>query len=112
MNLFTMAAVTDKSKLVQFVLETGSIITAQRRSRCEFNKSPPHRNLIRKWVKQFSEVGDVKKRKSPGRPKVSNQRVDDVRAAMLLSHTFVYQKVISTVCKFRSPQFMGFYTRD
>src|SRR5215469_2188886 len=90
MRLFTMAAVDVKAKLVKFVHETGSIITAQRRYRREFKKSPPHRNLIRKWVKQFSEVGDVKKRKSPGRPKVSNQRVDDVRAAMLLSpHTSV-----------------------
>ena len=85
-----MAAVEVKSKLVKFVHETGSIVTAQRRYRREFNKSPPHRNLIRKWVKQFNEVGDVKKRKSPGKPTVSNQRVDDVRVAMLLSpHTSV-----------------------
>ena len=60
MRLFTMAAVEDRAKLVKFVHETGSIITAQKRYRRGFNKFPPHRNLIRKWVKQFSEVGDVK----------------------------------------------------
>ena len=59
-----MAAVEDRAKLVKFVHETGSIITTQRRYRREFNKSPPHRNLIRKWVKQFSEVGDVKKERN------------------------------------------------
>ena len=85
-----MAAIANKAKLVRFVHETGSIIAAQRRYRRECNKSPPHRNSIRKWVKQFSEVGDVKNRKSPGRPNVSNQRVDDVRAAVLLSpHTSI-----------------------
>ena len=68
MHLFTMAAVEVKSKLVKFVHETGSIVTAQRRYKREFNKSSSHRNLIRKWVKQFNEVGDVKKRKSPGKP--------------------------------------------
>ena len=56
-----MAAVEDKAKLVKFRDETESIITAQRRYRRKFNKSSPDRNLIRKWVKQFSEVGDVKK---------------------------------------------------
>jgi len=39
-------------------------------------------------MKQFNEVGDIKQ--SPARPKVSNQCVDDVHAAMLLSpHTSV-----------------------
>ena len=66
-----MAAVEDKAKLVKFLHETESIMAAQRRYRHKFNKSLPDRNLIRKWVKQFSEVGDVKKRKSPGRPKIS-----------------------------------------
>ena len=63
MLLFTMAAVEDKAKLVKFFHYTKSIITAQRRCRRKFNKSPPHRNLIRKWVKQFSKVGDVKERR-------------------------------------------------
>ena len=38
MRLFKMAAVEDRVKLVKFVHETGSIITAQRRYRREFNK--------------------------------------------------------------------------
>ena len=46
----------------QFVYHSGSIITAQMKHRCEFNKSPPHKNLIRKWFKKVSEVGDVKKK--------------------------------------------------
>ena len=65
--------------MVKFLLETESIITVQRRYKRKFNKSPPERNLIRKWVKQFIEVGDVKKRKSPGKPKVSKQRMRSER---------------------------------
>jgi molybdenum-dependent DNA-binding transcriptional regulator ModE len=57
--------VTEKVKLVKFVHESGSIVAAQRKFRLEFNRASPHRNLIRKWVKQFSEIGDVKNKKSP-----------------------------------------------
>ena len=85
-----MTIVAEKAKLVQFCHESGSIVSAQRRFRHEFNKTPPHRNLIRAWVRRFSEEGDVKKRKSPGRPKVADQLVNDVRTAMVLSpHTSI-----------------------
>jgi transposase len=88
MFVYKMASVQEKAELVKFVHECGSIVAAQRRYRLEFNRAPPHRNSIRRWVKQFSESGDVKKKKSPGRPRVSDQTVDDVRTAMLLSpHT-------------------------
>ena len=66
-----MAAISYKANVVH---ESELIITADRRHRREFNKSPRHRNLIRKWLKQFSEVGDVKKIiNCAGRPKDSNQ---------------------------------------
>jgi hypothetical protein len=90
MFVYKMATVEDKANLVKFVHEARSIVAAQRKFRREFNRAPPHRNSIRKWVKQFSEVGDVKKKKSPGRPKIPDQRVDAVRTAMLVSpHTSV-----------------------
>ena len=57
-----MASVQEKAELVKFVHECGSIVAAQRRYRLEFNRAPPHRNSIRRWVKQFSESGDVKKK--------------------------------------------------
>lgn len=86
----TMATVAEKAKLVQFFHESGSIVSAQRKFRHEYKRSPPHRNLIRGWVRRFSNEGDVKKRKSPGRPKVADQLVNDVHAAMILSpHTSV-----------------------
>ena len=59
-----MAAVEDKAKLVKFLHETESIITAYRRYRRKFNKSSPDRNLIRKWVQQFSKVVMLKKKES------------------------------------------------
>jgi hypothetical protein len=79
MLVYKMATVEDKAKLVKFVHETGSIVAAQRRFRREFGRAPPHRNSIKKWVKQFS--GDVKNKKSPGRPKIFDQSVDNVRTA-------------------------------
>ena len=85
-----MATVVEKAKLVQFFHESGSVVSAQRRFRREFNRSPPHRNLIRGWVRRFSEEGDIKKRKSTGRPKVADQVVNDVHTAMILSpHTSI-----------------------
>ena len=85
-----MTTVAEKAKLVQFYHESGSIVSAQRRFRHEFNKTPPHRNLIRAWVRRFSEEGDVKKRKSPGRLKVADQLVNDVHTAIVLSpHTSI-----------------------
>src|SRR5206468_766112 len=90
MLVYKMASVEERAKLVKFVHESGSIVAAQRRFRLEFNRSPPHRNSIRKWVKQFSEIGDVKNKKSPGRPRIPDQTVDNVRTAMLFSpHTSV-----------------------
>ena len=85
MFVYKMASVQEKAELVKFVHECGSIVAAQRRYRLEFNRAPPHRNSIRRWVKQFSESGDVKKKKSPGRPRIPDQTVNDVRTAMLLS---------------------------
>ena len=67
--------------MLHVVHESGSIITAERRHRREFNKSPRDRNLIRMWLKQFSEVVNVKKIKSSGKPKVSNPCADDLRVA-------------------------------
>src|ERR1700759_5244185 len=83
-----------KAKLVQFYHESGSIVSAQRRFRHEFNKTSPHRNLIRAWVRRFSEEGDVKKRKNPGRLKVADQLVNDVHTAIVLT-PHVYQKTCS-----------------
>lgn len=85
-----MASVAEKAKIVKYVHESGSIVSAQRKFRLEFNRAPPHRHSIRKWVTQFSETGDVKNKKSPGRPRITDQTVDNVRTAMLLSpHTSV-----------------------
>src|SRR5215469_18509599 len=84
-----MVAISYQGNSVLFVYETGSIITAQRRHRREFNKSLPHKDLMTNLLKQFSTVGNVKKRKSPERLRILIS-VDDVRAAMLLSrHTNV-----------------------
>ena len=114
-----MASVEEKAKLVKFVHETGSIVAAQRRFRLQFNRVPPHRHSIRKWVKQFSEIGDVKNKKSPGRPRIPDETVDAIRTAMLFSpHTSVRRlalqlqipsstahKILHSKLKFRAYKF-------
>ena len=89
MLVYNLTSVEKKAKLVKFVHEPVSIVAAQRKFRLEFNRAPPHRNLIRKWVKEFSEIDDVKNKKSPGRPRIPDQTVDNVGTAMLSPHTSV-----------------------
>ena len=91
MFVYKMATVLDKAKLVKFVHETRSIVAAQRKFGQEFNRAPPHRNFIKKWVKQVREVY-VMLRKKHFRPKVPDQSEDAVRTEMLISpceHTSV-----------------------
>src|SRR5215469_8197124 len=79
-----MADISYQANLVRFVYDSGSIITAQRRHRREFSKTPPHKNLIIKWFKQFNEIGNIKKENDQkGLRNLTS--ADDVRAAMLLS---------------------------
>ncbi|KAJ4449811.1 hypothetical protein ANN_01217 [Periplaneta americana] len=48
--------------------------------RRKFNVTPPTRKSIYHWNKQFDETGSLNKGKSPGRPRVSEENVDRIRA--------------------------------
>ena len=96
MFVYKMTTVLDKAKLVKFVHETKSIVAAQRKFRREFNRAPSHMNSIRKWVKQFSEVGDVKNKKS-NRPMIPDQNVDLCCSySNATQSTHICQKIVSS----------------
>ena len=62
-----------------------SVITVQREFRARFRKDAPCRNNITRWYRQFVETGCLCKGKSPGRPRVSDGRIERVREAFLRS---------------------------
>ena len=52
----------------------------------KFGKRPPSDNSIRRWYAQFQGTGCVCKRKSTGRPSVTEEEVEQVRQAFVRSH--------------------------
>jgi len=62
-----------------------SVTTVQRQFRTKFGKQPPSDNSIRNWYAQFQETRFVCKRKSTGRPSVTEQQVEQVRQAFVRS---------------------------
>jgi len=65
--------------------ECRSVIIVQRQFRTEFGKQPPSDNSIRRWYAQFQETGCACKRKSTGRPSVTEEQVEQVRQAFIRS---------------------------
>ena len=51
-----MASTEEKVNCVLWLAELKSIIAVQRKFRIEYNKKPPHRNTIAKWMKKFKET--------------------------------------------------------
>lgn len=74
-----------KSFCVLQLAKSESVITVQRAFRIKFHCNPPSDNNIRRWYRQFEETGCLCKGKSPGRPKVSEERVEQVREAFVRS---------------------------
>lgn len=68
----------EKAQCVLWLAEMKSPISVRRRFRREFNKDPPHVNAIRRWSQQFTATGSVSKRKSTGRPRISEETVEHV----------------------------------
>ena len=62
-----------------------SVTNVQRQFRTKFGKEPPSDNSIRRWYAQFQETGYVCKRKSTGRPSVTEKQVEQVTQAFLWS---------------------------
>lgn len=75
----------EKAKCVLLLSELRSVVLVQRAFRGLFNKAPPHRNNITRWSKQFVETGSVQKRKTSGRPPVSEVTIQNVSESCLRS---------------------------
>lgn len=75
-----MATMEHKIFCVREFSRSESVTAVQRAFRRKFNVTPPTRKSIYHWNKQFDETGSLNKGKSPGRPRVSEENVDRIRA--------------------------------
>lgn len=75
-----MATPQQKAQCVIWLIETNSVVTVQRNFRRSYGVDPPTNKTIRQWLSAFKETGSVLKQKSPGRPRVSEENVDRIRA--------------------------------
>jgi hypothetical protein len=78
-----MATVQERALCVRWLFETKSVTQTQRNYRAQFNKQPP----IRDWQQRFLETGSVHDRKRSGRPCVSDECVETIRASFVRSCT-------------------------
>ena len=81
---------SEKAFCVLTFHEYRSVTIVQRQFRTKFGKQPPSDNSIRRWCAQFQETGCVCKRKSSGRPSVTEEQVEQVRqvhTSRFLLHT-------------------------
>jgi hypothetical protein len=69
------------------LFETKSVTQTQRNYRTQFNKQPPSDYAIRDWQRRFLETGSVHDRERSGRPGVSDECVETIRASFVRSPT-------------------------
>ncbi|XP_031330713.1 uncharacterized protein LOC116161496 [Photinus pyralis] len=65
--------------------KTESVVTVQRAFRIKFGCAPPGDNNIRRWYHQFQDTGCLCKGKSTGRPRTSEESVEQVRNSLTRS---------------------------
>jgi transposase len=58
-----------------------SMITVHLEFHALFKKDSLHKNNVARWYRQFVETGCLCKGRSPGRPRVSDDKIDRVREA-------------------------------
>lgn len=80
-----MATSEQKAFCVLQFAKTESVVTVQRAFRIKFGCDPPSDNNIRRWFHQFEDTGCLCKRKSTGRPRVSEEDVERVRESFTRS---------------------------
>lgn len=84
--VFKMATIQQKVFCVLEYDKTFSFITVQRAFRRMYpGNPPPGKQSILRWYNQFKETGTIVKGKSSGRPRVSNETVERVRASFVRS---------------------------
>ena len=75
-----MASPQQKAFCVLEFAKTKSIVTVQRAFQGQFHINAPSPKNIRRWFQQFQERGCLCKKKSPGRPSVSEAHVTRIRS--------------------------------
>jgi hypothetical protein len=91
--VYEMATVQECALCVGWLFETKSVAQTQRNYRAQFNKQPPSDYAIRDWQRRLLETGGAHNRKRSGRPGVSDECVETIRAS------FVRSPTKSTRCK-------------
>ena len=81
--MYKMATPVHKSFCVLQLSKFCSILTVQWAFRRRFGMNPPTDKSIRWRYRQFETTGCICKEKSPGRPRVPNERIENVRAAFI-----------------------------
>ena len=80
-----MASQQEKAFCVLRFEVSRSVITVQPEFRARFRKDAPCTNNITRWYRQFVQTGYLRKDKSPGRPRVSEDNIERVREVFLRS---------------------------
>ncbi|PNF27089.1 hypothetical protein B7P43_G08552 [Cryptotermes secundus] len=76
----------ERVRCVFWFEETKSATQVQRKFRTQYRKEPPSRPTIYSWHKNFIQTGfSVRHAKSPGRPRVSDATVEQIRESFVRS---------------------------
>ena len=76
---------SEKAFCVLTFHECRSVTIVQQQFRIKFGKQPPSDNSIQWWYARFQETGCVCKRKSTGRPCVTEEQVEQITQAFVRS---------------------------
>lgn len=88
-----MASSEQKAFCVLQFARTESVVTVQRTFCIKFQCNPPSDNNICRWYHQFEDIGCLCKGKSMGWPRLSKERVEQVRESFTCSLKKSVQKV-------------------
>lgn len=80
-----MATKQEKSFCVLEYARCTSVIAVQRAFRRKYQQEPPCKQSILRWYRQFRDSGCLCKRKSTGRPQVTDETVERVRETFVRS---------------------------
>jgi hypothetical protein len=83
--LYIMETSEHKAFCVLKLAKGDSVDSVQRAFRRQFRRDLPSNKSIRRWYQQFETTGCLCTGKSSGRPRVSDEGVDNVRAAFVLT---------------------------
>ena len=69
----------EKAQILQYYHQTGSVRITQRWVRRTMQRNPPHATDIARWQRNFRETGNLGHRRGNGRPRITAERVEEVR---------------------------------